>query len=316
MPGAVETINQVSADGVGVVFATNNASRTPEEVARHLSELGIRAGHWSVATSSQAAAAHLAGVLRLGSRVLAVGGPGVGAALAEAGLIPVTVEDLAAPGVTGVEAVVQGLGAMVTWTELAEVGYLVETGLPWVATNLDMTLPTARGLAPGNGALVELVRRATGAVPHVVGKPGAALYDLARARLGAAPSGVLACGDRLDTDIAGAIAAGLDSLLVLSGVCSLQDAAFVPKGCRPTYVAADVTGLLRPALRLGDAPVDLVEVCPDGSLHVRPEAAADRTHLLAAVVDAAWHALDNGREISADPRSWRDIERAVGLQQG
>ena len=316
VPGAVETINEFSAD-IGIVFATNNASRTPQEVAQHLSELGVRAGPWSVATSSQAAAAHLAGVLRPGSRVLAVGGPGVSVALAEAGLTPVSVEDLAAPAVTtGVEAVVQGLGAQVTWTELAEVGYLAEAGLPWVATNLDMTLPTARGLAPGNGALVELVRRATGATPYAVGKPGAALYDLARARLGAAPAGTLACGDRLDTDIAGAIAAGLDSLLVLSGISLLQDAAFVPRSCRPTYVAADVSALLRPVHRLSDAPVDLVEVRPDGSLLVRPEAAADQTGALAAVVGATWHALDHGREVSADPLMWRAVEQAVGLQPG
>lgn len=315
VPGAVQTINQVTADGVGVVFATNNASRTPHEVADHLAGLGVRPGHWSVATSSQAAAAHLAGVLRPGSRVLAVGGPGVGAALAEAGLTAVRVEDLAAPGgTTGVEAVVQGLGAGVTWTELAEVGYLVEAGTAWVVTNLDMVLPTARGLAPGNGALVEVVRRATGAVPHVVGKPGAALYDLARARLGTAPSGALACGDRLDTDIAGACAAGLDSLLVLSGICSLQDAASAPESCRPTYVAADLTGLLHRAHAISAAPADLAEVCADGSVRVRPD--ADRAGALAAVVAAAWRAVDGGREVSSDPVMWRAVEGAVGLQPG
>lgn len=313
VPGAVEAVDQVTADGVGVVFATNNASRTPQDVARHLTELGVRPGQWSVATSSQAAAAHLAGMLHPGSRVLAVGGPGVGAALAEAGLTEVRVEDLAAAGgPTGVEAVVQGLGVEVTWTELAEVGYLAEAGVPWVATNLDLTLPTARGLAPGNGALVELVRRATGAVPHVVGKPGAALYDLARARLGADPSDTLAVGDRLDTDIAGAIAAGLDSLLVLSGVCSLQGAAFAEPGCRPTYVAADVTGLLHPAHRIVEAALDKVEVGPDGSVHVRPD--TDRAGRLAAVVGAVWHALDQGRPVCADPALWRGVEQSVGLR--
>lgn len=317
VPGAVEAINQVTADGVGVVFATNNASRTPQDVALHLSELGVRPGQWSVATSSQAAAAHLAETLRPGSRVLAVGGPGVGAALTEAGLTPVRVGDLAAADATpGVEAVVQGLGVDVTWTELAEVGYLVEAGAPWVATNLDLTLPTARGLAPGNGALVELVRRATGAVPHAVGKPGAALYDLARARLGAAPSATLAVGDRLDTDIAGAIAAGLDSLLVLSGICSLREAACAPQSCRPTYVTADVTGLLGSAPRLDEAAVDLVEVRPDGSVHVQPEAQTDQGGLLAAVVGAVWRALDEDRPVSREPDLWRAVEQAVGLRPG
>ncbi len=313
VPGAVEAVNEVMADGVGIVFATNNASRTPQDVARHLSELGVGAGPWAVATSSQAGAAHLAGTLRPGSRVLAVGGPGVGVALTEAGLTPVRAEDLSTEG-GGVEAVMQGLGVDVTWTELAEVGYLVEAGVPWVATNLDMTLPTARGLAPGNGALVELVRRATGAVPSAVGKPGAALYDLARTRLGAAPSGTLAVGDRLDTDIAGAIAAGLDSLLVLSGICSLQEAAFSPQSCRPTYVAADATGLLHPAPRLADAAVDLVEVRPDGSVHVRPQAQTQTAGVLAAVMGAVWRAVDEGRPVTSDPDRWRAVEQAAGLR--
>lgn len=245
VPGAVDTLNEVVAEGVGLVFATNNASRPPEEVAEHVRELGVDGSGWSVVTSSQSAAAYLAQRLQPGAPVLAVGGPGVAQALAEAGLVPVRVSELAD---TPVEAMVQGLGVDVTWRELAEVGYLAQRGVTWVATNLDLFLPTAHGPAPGNGALVAAVRTTTTRTPHVTGKPGAALFELARTRLGTSRARTLVCGDRLDTDIAGANAARLDSLFVLSGASSLQDLAFAAGHERPTYVASDLTGLLAPAV--------------------------------------------------------------------
>lgn len=143
----------------------------------------------------------------------------------------------------------QGLGTDVSWKELDEVAYLAREGIPWVATNLDISLPGTRGLSPGNGALVAVVRAATDAQPHVVGKPAPDLFELARRRLGAAPPDTLVIGDRLDTDVAGARAAGLDSLLVLSGATSAAELAAAPSEWQPTYVAADLTGLLeRPVI--------------------------------------------------------------------
>ena len=135
VPGAVETLNRLAADDVAVVFATNNASRSPDAVAEHLRELGVGPLGWSVVTSSQAAAAYLAERLPKRTPVCAVGGPGVAQALTEVGLAPVGVSELAG---TSVAAVVQGLGIDVTWRELAEVGYLVQGGATWVATNLDL----------------------------------------------------------------------------------------------------------------------------------------------------------------------------------
>ena len=313
VPGAVETLRDVVANGVGVVFATNNASRPPEEVADHLRELGVDdsavgGGTWSVVTSSQSAAAYLAHRLQPGSPVLAVGGPGVAKALAEEGLAPVRVPEL---GDTPVEAIVQGLGVDVTWRELAEVGHLVRRGVPWVATNLDITLPTADGPAPGNGALVAAVRTTTTGDPDVTGKPDAALFDLARARLGTTRDDTIVCGDRLDTDIAGANAARLDSLLVLSGATRLHDLAFARDGERPTYVARDVTGLLGPPLHLRTSPGGLVEVTPDGVVHVRAD--ESRGRLLQAVVTAAWAVLDDGHAVSSDTELWRGLERQLGL---
>lgn len=308
VPGAVKTLNRLTEDGMPVVFATNNASRPPSAVGDHLVELGIRQDGWSVVTSSEAAAAFLAERLATRTPVLAVGGPGVAQALAAAGLTPVRCAEL---GDRSVEAVVQGLGTDVTWHELAEVGYLAQSGVTWVATNLDASLPTSRGPAPGNGTLVAAVRATTTAEPHVVGKPGAALFDLARHRLGTAHASTIVCGDRLDTDIAGANAAGLDSILVLSGATGLRDLACAPPGTRPTYIAADLTGLLEPGLPLHAAPDDRVVLTSDGRVHV--EAGADPGRLLQSVVTTAWAGRDADRLVCDQAGSWRGLELKLGL---
>ncbi|MBK1789410.1 HAD-IIA family hydrolase [Prauserella cavernicola] len=306
---AVETLNRTTAEGMPVVFATNNASRSPEDVGDRLRGLGVAQQGWSVVTSSQAAAAHLAQHLAQGARVCAVGGPGVAQALTEAGLTPVRVAEL---GDTLVEAVVQGLGVDVTWTELATVGYLAEAGVPWVATNADFTLPTPTGHAPGNGALIALVRTATSASPHVVGKPQAALFDLARARLGTDQPGTLVCGDRLDTDIEGANSAGLDSLFVLSGASRLRDLAFAERSARPTYVAADLSGLHAPGIALhATSSAAVAELEPDAVF--RMPKAGDNAELLQSVVTTAWAARDAGRAVSDDGSAWARIERQLGL---
>jgi HAD superfamily hydrolase (TIGR01450 family) len=307
VPHAVETLNRVTADGVAVVFATNNASRAPEDVGDHLRELGVAGPGWTVVNSSQAAAAYLAQRLARGARVCAVGGPGVAQALTEGGLTPIRVADLDG---TPVEAVVQGLGADVTWSELAAVGQLAEAGVPWVATNVDFTLPTPSGRAPGNGALVALVQTATSASPHVVGKPRAALFDLARARLGTDRPATLVCGDLLGTDIEGANSAGLDSLFVLSGSSRLRDLVFAERAARPTYVAGDLSGLLAPRRPLHTtAPDAVVEIGPDAVPRV-PDT-GDPGELLRSVVVSAWAARDAGRAVSGHAGRWERIERRL-----
>lgn len=308
VPGAVETLNRVVGDDVPVAFVTNSASRSPDSVGTRLRELGLRPRGWSVVTSSQAAAAYLADRLCPGAPVFAVGGPGVAHALAEAGLSPVDVSEVSG---SSVEAVVQGLGIDVTWRELAEVGYLAERGVPWVATNLDLVLPTARGSAPGNGALVAAVQSTTTRTPHVTGKPRAAMFELGRARLGTDRRRTLVCGDRLDTDIAGANAARLDSILVLSGVSCLQDLAFAAAHERPMYAASDLTGLLEPGLPLRPTSAEPVDLTPDGLPRVCAD--GDLAARLQSVIATAWAALDAGCALARDAGAWRGLERRVGL---
>jgi ribonucleotide monophosphatase NagD (HAD superfamily) len=198
--------------------------------------MGLPAAEDDVVTSAQAAAALLAAQLPAGARVLVVGGPGLEDALRAARLVPV------AGLADGPRAVVQGFAPSVGWVQLAEAAYAVQAGLPWVATNLDLAIPTDRGTAPGNGALVAAVAAATGARPRVAGKPERALVDAALERTGSRHA--LVVGDRLDTDIACAVRAGLPSLAVLTGVTDAARLLDAQAGERPTYVAGDLGGLL------------------------------------------------------------------------
>ncbi|ANS77557.1 4-nitrophenylphosphatase [Serinicoccus hydrothermalis] len=253
--GAVEALADARDAGVRILYLTNNASRTPQEVADQLSDLGVQAGPEDVLTASQVAAAVLqeqrADLLDDG-HVLAVGGPGVADALREAGfstLTPHEVADAARRGETpAIGAVVQGYGPQVGVADLTEAAYALRSGADWIATNDDATLPTERGQAPGNGSLVAAVAHATGATPLVVGKPHAPAYHAALDRLGTSPEDTLMVGDRLETDIAGAGATGLRSALVLTGVSTRAEAREAPEGQRPDRVAEtmlDLTDLWR-----------------------------------------------------------------------
>ncbi|MGF1431924.1 HAD-IIA family hydrolase [Kitasatospora sp. LaBMicrA B282] len=235
---AVASLDTARSAGMRLAYVTNNASRPPRVVAEHLTELGVPAEPADVINSAQAAARLLADKLPAGAKVLVVGGPGLVEALAERGLV--AVESLADEPA----AVVQGFDPSVGWERLAEAAYAVARGLPWVASNTDMSIPTARGVAPGNGTLVAAVQAATGAEPEVAGKPLPPMHRETVLRTGAKRP--LVVGDRLDTDIEGAHNGGVDSLLVFTGVATPAQLLGAPVRHRPTYLAADLRGLLEP----------------------------------------------------------------------
>ena len=238
--GAAEAVERLRAAGTALAYATNNASRRAGDVAALLTGMGVPAAPHEVLTSAAAAAARLAEQLPPGAPVLVVGAEALRAEVRDAGLKPVeTVEDSPA-------AVVQGYGPDVGWRILAEAALSVRAGAIWVATNTDRTLPSPRGPLPGNGSLVAVLRTALDRDPDlVVGKPQPALFTTAAAQSGAKRP--LVVGDRLDTDIEGAVGAGMDSLLVLTGVNGPADLLAAPPSRRPSFVAADLSGLFRPA---------------------------------------------------------------------
>jgi HAD superfamily hydrolase (TIGR01450 family) len=242
VPGAVDGLAAARRQGMHLAFITNNASKPPAEVAAKLRELGIPAEEADVVTSAQAAARLLAGQLVTGSRVYVIGGSGLHRALEERGLVPVVRPE------DDPVAVIQGYGPDMPWRQVIDGAILVREGLPWVASNMDLTVPTSRGPGPGNGALVNLVAEYAGRRPQVAGKPERPLFEETLTRVGGRRP--LVVGDRLDTDIAGAHNVGWDSLLVMTGVTTLSDLASLGAGGRPTYLGADLGCLALPAARL------------------------------------------------------------------
>ena len=280
-PHAVESLNR-AGETRRLGYITNNASRRDASVAAHLRELGLAATRSEdVVTSPQAAMRLLRERVPAGATVLVVGGDGLVFELEKAGYIVTRSAD------EGPSAVVQGFAPEVGWGQLAEAAYALalpedEGGIPWIATNTDWTIPQARGIAPGNGTLVSAVHTAVGRLAVVAGKPERPIFDEAVDRFGAHHP--LFIGDRLDTDIAGAQAAGIDSVLVLTGVDRPKHVLAAPTTSRPTYIVGDLRELHEPypetivdgdvttvgdasvridgpdvrILRTGERPVDLV----------------------------------------------------------
>lgn len=289
-PGAVDTLAAV--DG-RVLYVTNNASRGPDEVAEHLRAMGFRAGPNDVVTSAQSAAHLLAAQLPSGAAVLIVGTEALAAEVRNVGLKPVRLAS------ESPVAVVQGHSPQTGWPDLAEAALAIRGGALWVAANVDLTLPSERGLLPGNGAMVAALRAATEQEPQVAGKPQPTLLldALSRGEFHAP----LVVGDRLDTDIAGANAAGLPSLLVLSGVSTAGDTIRASAGRRPDYLAEDLRSLYAHAetLRVAPHPAWHVDV-DDGAVtvHAAGQDAPDPLSVVRATAHAVWTAESNGRPVT------------------
>ena len=292
-PHAPEGLEKAKSLGAKTVYITNNSSRTPRTVAAHLSRIGIPTAEEEVVNSALTTAKQLGEYLPAGARVLVIGGAGVQEAVAEAGYETVSDAD------TDPVAVVQGLAENVGWAELSEAVLAIKKGALYLATNLDATLPKERGEMIGNGSLVAAVVNATGKTPVSAGKPDRYIYNYAKIHSGF--ENVLAVGDRLNTDIAGAVNAGIPALHVLTGVSRARDVLLAEPGERPNFLALDLSDLARPMPRVfkdGDvwrcaghcAAVTQGTVVTDGS--AMPGVILPNSYRAAAA--AVWEYLDNG----------------------
>lgn len=307
VPHAAESIAAARAAGLACGYVTNNASRSASAVAEHLLDLGIDATIDDVITSPQAAVSLLPDYVPAGSRVLVIGGSGIDDALVAAGYLPVrTLAD-------GPAAVMQGFSPDLSWRDLAEATFAVRSGLPWIATNPDLTFPAPGGIAPGNGALVRLVAETVGRGPDAVaGKPEPPLLREAVRRTRAQRP--LMVGDRLDTDIAAGTRIGIPSLLVFTGVTTLAELLAAVPDERPEYLGADLRVL-------GEEYPDVVSTA--GMASCRASSARVEGGALTVTVDGdpwdavraaaalTWAAAETGESLVVDA-ALDGLARAVG----
>lgn len=301
IPHAVESLNRAKAERA-VGYITNNASRSDASVAAHLAELGLEVTPTDVVTSPQAAMSLLADEVPDGALVLVIGGEGITTELERGGYRVTRSAD------DGPDAVVQGFTPEIGWRDLAEASFALNAhggagepgGIPWIATNMDWTIPVERGIAPGNGTLVSAVHTAVGRFPIVAGKPETPIFEEARRRFAAERP--LVVGDRLDTDILGANRAGMTSAVVLTGIDRAKQLLAADSASRPDFILGDLrelhepypaTEVVRGAVRVGPARVKV-----DGRRVVILDEGDGGLDLLRAACAAIWqsgtaiHVLD------------------------
>ncbi len=232
LPGLAEFFQFLRARSVRFICATNNSSSTPEQIADRFHAFGTDVTPDEIVTSSVATADYLQTILPTGSKVYVIGMDGVRQAITRAGFV--IAEDEAA-------AVVVGIDWNLTYNQLKRATQLIRGGAKFIGTNSDATFPSPDGIIPGAGSLLAAIETATSVKPIVMGKPDVVLYEMALQRLGASIEETVALGDRLETDILGAVRLHMKSILVLSGVTTLEELA--ASDYQPDWVFEDIEAL-------------------------------------------------------------------------
>ena len=234
LPGAADFVSWLRGKGIAFSLVTNNATLTPAQYVARLDGIGIAAREDEIFTSALATALYLKERAGAGATAYAIGEEGLRAAL--------ELVDIKLSG-DRPDWVIVGLDRHVTYEKLATAALAIQRGAQFIGTNPDTSLPTERGLAPGAGAIQAALSATTGVKPTVVGKPEPLMLELALKQMNAAAETAALLGDRLDTDIQGAHAVGLPSILVLTGVSTRQEATTGP--IRPTLIVDDLPSLMR-----------------------------------------------------------------------
>lgn len=244
LPGLVEFFQLLREKRLPFILATNNAGMTQDEYVAKLARMGVTVAHSEILTSSMATALYLAQHYNPATtRVFVIGAEGARRPLLEKGFTLTGLYQVNTPETpdAGADIVVCGLDKEISWDKLATATLNIRAGAKFVGTNADVTLPTERGITHGNGAILAAIQAATDVAPIVVGKPEPIMYQQAIAVLGVDASQVVAIGDRLNTDILGAVNAGIRSLLVLTGISIRAELATLDYA--PTWIMADIQEL-------------------------------------------------------------------------
>ncbi len=246
-----DLFGRLDALGINYVLATNNASRTVDQYVDKLHKLGVEMAAWRILSSAETTGAYLADQFPAGSRAYVLGSDGLHFALQSRGFDVLELpksesifDGLALLDQAGtVDVVVVGFTPHATYADFAAATHFVNRGARFIGSNPDLTFPTEIGRLPGAGSLIGLVANATGVTPTIIGKPYPYIYEEALKRLGGDRATTAMVGDRLNTDIEGAINVGIRSILVMSGITTAAELA--ASAVQPDYVTDNVTTLLQ-----------------------------------------------------------------------
>jgi 4-nitrophenyl phosphatase len=250
IPGLTDFFQTLSDLQIRFILATNNASLTPEQYVSKLEQMGVTVARNQILTSGIATALYLSEQANPAeTRVFVIGVDGATQPLIDrgftlTGLYEVKKNDDSVK--KGVDIVVCGKDETLTWDKLATATLNIRAGAKFIGTNADTTLPTEHGITHGNGAILAALEVATGVKPTIIGKPEPIIYQQALALLGVDPDETVAIGDRLETDILGAIRTGIRSIMVLTGISSEED--LQASEYQPTWVMPDLRAVTQ-ALR-------------------------------------------------------------------
>jgi len=235
LPGATEFFPWLASRGIDYRIATNNSMATLSQYKSTLAAMGIMTDEEHVVSSATGTAWYLKQQAPKGAPVFIIGGDGIHEAILQDGRF--TLDDQHA------QFVVVGLDRAFTYEKLTKAMKLIRGGARFIATNTDTTYPMEVGLVPGAGSIVAAVQACAGVEPVVIGKPGPVLLDMALDMMNAPREQTVVLGDRLDTDIAGAVAAGMDSIMVLTGISTRAEIKTSP--AKPTHVYEDIPAMMQ-----------------------------------------------------------------------
>ena len=236
-----DTLNKLK---IRFILATNNASLTPQQYVTKLAKMGVSVTQDQILTSGTATALYLSKLVKpTETRVFVIGVEGATQPLIELGFTLTDLYEVSNKdnNQKGADIVVCGKDETLTWQKLATATLNIRAGAKFIGTNGDTTLPTELGVTHGNGAILAALEVATGVTPSIIGKPEPIIYQQALVLLNASPEETVAIGDRLETDILGAVRTGIRSIMVLTGISSEGD--LKASDYQPTWVMPDITAI-------------------------------------------------------------------------
>jgi 4-nitrophenyl phosphatase len=245
IPGLIDFFQTLRNQNIRFILATNNARLTQEQYISKLAFMGVQVTRDEILTSSMATALYLSEQTNpRTSRVFVIGEDGAKQPLIERGFTLTELyelnDDKDHPNM-GADIVVCGMDQTLSWDKLATATLNIRAGAKFIGTNADTTLPTERGITHGNGAILAALQVATGVTPTIIGKPEPIIYQQALTLLGIDPNQTVAIGDRLETDILGAVRTGIRSLMVLTGISTEED--LKTADYQPTWVMPDIRAI-------------------------------------------------------------------------